>query len=1035
MATEDIKRKLTAIFSADVEGYSRLMGDNELATVQTLTSYKETMRKLIKHYRGRVVDSTGDNLLAEFVSVVDAVQCAVEVQHILNSKNESLLENRRMLFRIGINLGDVIEEDDRIFGDGVNIAARVESLSEGGGVCISGSAYEQIENKLALGYEYMGEHTVKNIAKPIKVYKVPMGPVEVKKKVAVRGWRKVAIAAVAILILAGVAGIIWHYHFRLPPIEAASVEKMAYPLPDKPSIAVLPFDNLSGDPGQNYIVDGITDAIITGLSKTPEMFVIARNSVLTYKGKPTKVKQVSEELGVRYVLEGSVQKQGDRLRINAQLIDAIKGHHLWAEKYDRDLKDIFALQDEITMKIIESLQLKLTEGEYARVLAKGTENIEAYSKCLQAIQIFRRLTKEDILKSRKMFEEVISLDPKYPMPYIYLGWTHLVNVRHGWSKSPKESLARAEELARKALELDDSLGILHRILSDIYRRKRQWDKAFEEAERAVSINPTAMNMYGLAMYQTLAGRPEEAIVWYEKAFRLDPIPPAAYITALGYNYFLAERYEDALALYKRALDRKGEYNPAIIHRGLSAIYAMLGQGDEARHHAAEVLRIRPNYTIKVQARWFQRNYKNPTVADRFIAALRKAGIPENPPLPLPDKPSIAVLPFVNMSEDPKQEYFSDGITEEIITALSKVPQLFVIARNSSFTYKGKPVKVQQVGRELGVKYVLEGSVRKAGDKIRVTAQLVDAKTGHHLWAERYDRDLKDIFAVQDEITMKVITELQVKLTAGDDARILARGTNNLDVYLKYLNAAEILRHLTKEDNLKARKMIKEVIALDPNYPRPYVGLGWTYRADAVFFRSKSPKEDLARAEEYARKALELDESLGLAHSLLASIYRARRQWDRAFAEAERAVSVDPNSQTMYHVANTLKLVGRYEESIAWFEKVLRLEPIPPAFMVETSGQAYFLAGRYEDALTQFKRVLERAKKGEYKLWPAHVALAGTYSVIGQEEEARHHAAEVLRLNPKFSLERFAKRASLTVTANQAGLERVINALRKAGLPE
>ncbi len=267
MSAEDIKRKLTAIFSADVEGYSRLMEGDELATVQTLTSYKETMRKQVKHYRGRVVDSTGDNLLAEFASVVDAVQCAVEVQQIIKGKNEDLPENRRMLFRIGINLGDVLEEGDRIFGDGVNIAARIESLADGGGICISGTAYDQIKNKLALAYDFLGEHTVKNISDPVRVYKVPMGPVEVKKKVAVRGWRKVAIAAAAVLILAGVAGIIWHYHFRPPPIEPASVEKMAHPLPDKPSIAVLPFENLSDDPAQENIVDGITDAIITGLSK------------------------------------------------------------------------------------------------------------------------------------------------------------------------------------------------------------------------------------------------------------------------------------------------------------------------------------------------------------------------------------------------------------------------------------------------------------------------------------------------------------------------------------------------------------------------------------------------------------------------------------------------------------------------------------------------------------------------------------------------------------------------------------------------
>ena len=280
MSVEDFKRKLTAIFSADVEGYSRLMGEDELATVQTLTSYKETMRKQIKHYRGRVVDSTGDNLLAEFVSVVDAVQCAVEVQQILNSKNESLPENRRMLFRIGINLGDVIEEDDRIFGDGVNIAARVESLSEGGGVCVSGSAYEQIENKLALGYQYMGEHAVKNITKPIKVYKVPMGPVEAKKKGSVRGWRKAVLALAAVLVIAVGAWAIWNYGFRAaaPPEKVISKEPAPTQLPEKPSIAVLPFDNMSKDPDQEYFSDGMAEDLITDLAKISDLLVISRKA-------------------------------------------------------------------------------------------------------------------------------------------------------------------------------------------------------------------------------------------------------------------------------------------------------------------------------------------------------------------------------------------------------------------------------------------------------------------------------------------------------------------------------------------------------------------------------------------------------------------------------------------------------------------------------------------------------------------------------------------------------------------------------------
>ena len=382
MDAGNVKRKLTAIFSTDVVGYSRLMGEDELATVETLTSYKQTMGSLIRHYRGRVVDSTGDNLLAEFASVVDAVQCAVEVQQVLSTKNEDLPENRKMHFRIGINLGDVIEEGEVLYGDGVNIAARVESLSDPGGICISGSAFEQIENKLALGYQYMGEHAVKNIVKPIKVYKVPMEPgavVPAKQGKAV-GRKPFTFAAIAILIIAGIGLALWQFYFRPPPMEKASVEKMAYRLPEKPSIAVLPFVNMSGDPQQEYFSDGLTEQIISSLSRDPALFVIARNSTFTYKGKPVKVQQVAEELGVQYVLEGSVQRSEDRMRITAQLIDAHTGHHVWSDRYDREPKDIFAVQDDITMEIMKAMQITV-RGDQARVWAKHyTANIEAYEK-------------------------------------------------------------------------------------------------------------------------------------------------------------------------------------------------------------------------------------------------------------------------------------------------------------------------------------------------------------------------------------------------------------------------------------------------------------------------------------------------------------------------------------------------------------------------------------------------------------------------------------------------------------------------------
>ena len=393
MATEDFKRKLTAILSADVKGYSRLMGEDEEATVRTITAHRKVITSVIEKYRGRVVDSPGDNILAEFVSVVDAVQSAVEIQEVIRAKNAELPEERKMEFRIGVNLGDVIQEGERIYGDGVNIAARVEGLADPGGICISGSAYEQIENKLALGYDYIGEHTVKNIVKPIRVYKVPTRPETLQKvteeKRPAPGWLKAAVAVVVALLVVAGGVAIWKASRppTSPPMETASVEKMAFPLPDKPSIAVLPFDNLSGDPEQEYFSDGMTEQIITGLSKLSSLFVIARNSTFAYKGKPVKIQQVSEELGVRYVLEGSVQKSGDRVRITAQLIDAIKGNHLWSETYDRELKDIFALQDNITQNILSSLQVKLTLGEQARVWAGGTENLQAYLKYLSLIHI------------------------------------------------------------------------------------------------------------------------------------------------------------------------------------------------------------------------------------------------------------------------------------------------------------------------------------------------------------------------------------------------------------------------------------------------------------------------------------------------------------------------------------------------------------------------------------------------------------------------------------------------------------------------
>ncbi len=395
--------------------------------------------------------------------------------------------------------------------------------------------------------------------------------------------------------------------------------------------------------------------------------------------------------------------------------------------------------------------------------------------------------------------------------------------------------------------------------------------------------------------------------------------------------------------------------------------------------------------------------------------------------PLPDKPSIAVLPFTNMSNDPTQDFFSDGITEEIITALSKVPKLFVIARNSTFTYKGKPVKVQQVSEELGVRYVLEGSVRKEGNNIRIAAQLIDALTGNHVWAERYDRNLKDIFAVQDEITKKIITAMQVKLTEGEQAQAHAMGTKNLEAYLKYLQARELSDRLNPESNALAKQLAEEAIALDPMYAWAYTVLAHTHIADSWMGTSKSPRDSLEKSIDLLQKAIILDDTCADSHRFLGYTFSMTGQHDKAVAEGEKAVAVNPNSADSHmQFGKILTFAGRYEESIPELQKAIRLNPIPPNIYLYSLGISYTLMGQYDEAITWCEKAVRREPNSLF----ARLFLAAAYSRAGRNEEARIEAAEVLRINPKFSLEKFAK--SLTYK-NQEDVERTVSALRKAGL--
>jgi len=629
MAEEGFKRKLTAILSADVAGYSRLMAEDETATVKTIAAYREIMASLIKQDRGRVVDSPGDNVLAEFSSVVDAVQCAVAVQNEIQAQNAELPDNRRMEFRIGINLGDVIDEEDRIYGDGVNIAARLEALADPGGICVSKTAFDQIGTKLPLGYEYLGEQSVKNIPKPVGAYRVLMKPdaagkVIGEKRFLGRYSRRTAMVAIIILTVVAVGLVSWNIYLQqLEKVEPASVEKMALPLPDKPSIAVLAFDNLTGDPSQEYFSDGIAEEIITTLSNVGELFVIARNSSFSYKGKPVKIQQVSEELGVRYVLEGSVRRSGDRVRVTAQLIDAIKGQHLWAESYDREFKNIFEIQDEITLRIVTALRVKLTEGDQARILEKRIKNPDVYLKVLQAWSLVRDGSKESLIRYGQLAQEIVDMQPGYSDGYRILGWYHYNLGNRGIS--PQENYKKAFNLGQKALSINESDGYSHALMSFLYLLKREYENAIESGKRSVEIQPNGAMVHmifgGTLSY---AGRVDEAIVYLKRAIRLNPFPPWFYYYNLGRCYLQNGQYEDAIMEYKKALQRTpNAFHP---HAGLAITYLLLDREEEARASAAKTLELNPNFTVTAVSKTLK--YKNQAYIQLLLDAMRKAGFPE-----------------------------------------------------------------------------------------------------------------------------------------------------------------------------------------------------------------------------------------------------------------------------------------------------------------------------------------------------------------------------------------------------------------------
>jgi adenylate cyclase len=590
--SDRLPRKLAAILYADVAGYSRLTGDDEDATHRTLSEYLDLISSSVESHRGRIMHYAGDAVLAMFNAVTDALACASAIQEDLKTRSEGSPEGRRLKFRIGLNLGDVIEDRGDIYGDGVNIAARLESLAEPGGICISGTVYDAIGNKLPIQYEFMGEQQVKNIEKPVRAYRVLQDTNE--------------------------------------DMEAVSSGPLTLESPDKPSIAVLPFTNMSGDPEQEYFSDGITEDIITELSRFPTLFVIARHSSFAFRAQTFDVKEIGGKLGVRYIVEGSVRTAGDRMRITAQLIDVETGNHIWAERYDRAIEDIFDVQDEVTSAIVATLPGQIEKSVIERAGRKRTESMTAYDCLLRGNKHFHRLTHEGLLEARRLYQKAIELDPQFAQAISRLAATDNLSTSLGWES--EDSRPDTMETVQRALALDSNDNWSRLTLGWTLLRKQRFDESEEQFEKALALNPGDADCVAwAALASVVLGRADEAFELINKAMRLNPLHQNYYHMVSGHAAYFTGRYDDAVRGFKQGSEF-GIWH----HANLAAAYGQMGRVEEARIEAAMFVEERrrhlesngiplPASELELVAPRMVR-FRRQVDRERYLGGLRKAGL-------------------------------------------------------------------------------------------------------------------------------------------------------------------------------------------------------------------------------------------------------------------------------------------------------------------------------------------------------------------------------------------------------------------------
>jgi adenylate cyclase len=1004
---ESHERKLVTILAADVAGYSRLMADDEVGTMRTLTEYREVFTEHVTGHKGRVVDTAGDSVLAIFDSVVEAVQASVDVQRELSERNETLPGHRKMHFRIGVNLGDIIIRDDgTIYGDGVNVAARLEALAEPGGIMLADFARQAVKGKLDVGLEDAGEHDVKNISEPVRAYRVLLD----SKALAARQFTKthrrpkvIAALAAGLAILVGLA--VWGITIRVETpqmvmADGTPTDDPILAMPMGPTLAVMRFKNLSGDPDQRYFAEGITDDLLTRLSRFQQLRIVDGTSFQTSEGEDPDIRQLASKLGADYVLSGSVRRASDNVRLTIKLLSAEDGTHLWAQEYDRswDAAALLATQDEITNQIAAALSSVggiLIQSEVSKAARDYPKITESYDCVLRAYRYLRLLTAEGHLEARVCLTKTVEAEPEYAEAWALLA---AVYGDEYWGLNPDpdagDAIDKMRRAAQKAIEIDSHNQRAQKWLavSDYYRR--DIEAYVESAHRALKVNPNDTHtLMDLGLFLWHSGRVEMGVSLMKKAIALAPNPPPWYYGVLSLEPYRTGDYDKALELAIRSETPGNQWT----YFQIAIAYGQLGRATEARAAVEELLKVNPAFKTDLDAILDIWAIGLPGEVDHWIEGLEKAGLFDE--LEAPSRPVIAVLPFTNMSGDPAQEYFADGVTEDIITRLAKVSSIRVLGRNTTFQFRDQAVDVQAIAEGLGANYVLEGSVRRRGESLRVTAQLLDGKDGTHIWAETYDRrlDVADIFDIQDSITEIVAARIGDPLgeiSRNEFRRVGANQPGQLSSYECLLLWNRMYVEFTYENYLALQDCSQQAIEEDPDYAWGWAIKGTLKEQEVAIWTEVPHAEGLEEALPLLETAVRLAPDEGMIRIWFARALILSGDMARGREQLEKGLSLEPNNATLLgEAADVVTFYGDFQRGVALMERMKHLNPNYSPWLNFVYAKMHVVNEDWESAIV----ALQDTQMTDY-FW-MHASVAAAKCLNGDKAAGRSAFDRALEIQP------------------------------------